>query len=40
MSQWKEITPEEITKNPFRLIGKDWALVTAGNQEKVNTMTI
>lgn len=40
MSNWKKIVPEEITKNPFQLIGKDWALVTAGNQEKVNTMTI
>lgn len=26
--------------NPFEKIGKEWALVTAGNQDKVNTMTI
>lgn len=35
-----EITPNEITKNPFDLIGKDWALVTAGTKQKCNTMTI
>lgn len=40
MSQWKTITPEELTQNPFSLIGKDWGLVTAGSTEKVNTMTI
>ena len=40
MSQWKTVTPEELTQNPFSLIGKDWGLVTAGSTEKVNTMTI
>ena len=39
MAQWKEITPNEITKDPFSLIGKDWMLVTAGDKEKANTMT-
>ena len=34
------ITPEEISENIFKLIGKDWALVTAGNTEKSNTMTV
>ncbi len=34
------ITPEEISENIFKLIGKDWALVTAGNEEKSNTMTV
>ncbi len=34
------IKPEEITENPFKLIGKDWALVTAGDKKKLNTMTI
>ena len=37
---FKTITPEEITENIFKLIGKDWALVTAGNTEKSNPMTI
>lgn len=35
-----EIDPKEITENPFKLIGSDWALVTAGTKEKLNTMTI
>ena len=26
--------------NPFKLIGKDWALVTAGSKQKYNTMTV
>lgn len=25
--------------NPFNMIGKDWFLITAGTEEKVNTMT-
>lgn len=37
---FKAITPEEISENIFKLIGKDWALVTAGNKEKSNPMTI
>ena len=40
MSDWKTITPEQLTQNPFSLIGKDWGLVTAGTTEKVNTMTV
>ena len=35
-----EITPNEITESPFKLIGKDWALVTAGSESKFNTMTV
>ena len=26
-----------IEINPFKLIGKDWGLVTAGNKQKYNT---
>ncbi len=40
MSIFKEINPSSITDNPFDLIGKDWALVTCGDREKFNTMTI
>ena len=29
-----------IEFNPFTKIGKEWALVTAGNKEKANTMTV
>lgn len=39
MNEYKIISPELLRKNPFQLIGKDWMLVTAGNEEKVNTMT-
>ena len=40
MANWKSIKPEELTGNTFSMIGKDWALVTAGTKEKVNTMTV
>ena len=40
MANWKSITPEQLTGNTFSMIGKDWALVTAGTTEKVNTMTV
>ena len=39
MKKFKEIKPEELEFNPFRLIGKDWMLITAGTEEKFNTMT-
>lgn len=34
-----EIKAEEVKENPFDLIGKQWMLITAGNEEKCNTMT-
>lgn len=40
MAKFKEISASEITQNIFDLIGKDWALVTSGNADKFNTMTI
>ena len=39
MFNFKEISPNEIRDNPFKLIGKDWMLVTAGDKSKFNTMT-
>lgn len=39
MSNWKTISPEALTDNPFHLIGKEWMLVTAKKGEQVNTMT-
>lgn len=36
---FKEVKVEELTVNPFTTIGKDWLLITAGNEEKCNTMT-
>ncbi len=36
---FKEISPELIIDNPFKLIGSNWMLITAGNRESFNTMT-
>jgi len=36
---FKEVKPESLTDNPFRLIGSDWMLITAGTPERFNTMT-
>ena len=38
-ADWQELDPEAIEDNPFRLIGSDWMLVTAGDMGKWNTMT-
>ena len=35
----KSIKPEELQKNTFSMIGKEWLLVTACKEGKVNTMT-
>ncbi len=34
-----EIKPEELKDNPFQLIGKDWMLITAEKDSRVNMMT-
>ena len=34
-----ETRPEDIGHNPFKLIGADWMLITAGTKESYNTMT-
>ncbi len=39
MQQFKAIKPTEITDNVFKLLDKDWMLVTAGTLEDFNTMT-
>lgn len=39
MSEFKTIPAEELTKNPFKMIGKDWMLIAAANGEKTNAMT-
>lgn len=31
--------PEAITRNPFRMIGTDWMLVSAGDRTAYNTLT-
>lgn len=39
MRNFIEIRPDELDKSPFKLIGKDWMLITAKKDDKVNTMT-
>ena len=39
VKMFKEIQPENIGDNAFKLIGKDWMLITAGNPKSFNTMT-
>ncbi|MBR5543001.1 MAG: flavin reductase [Oscillospiraceae bacterium] len=39
MNGFKQITPEELSDNFFRLIAKDWTLITAGKPENYNMMT-
>ncbi|HUK99619.1 MAG TPA: flavin reductase family protein [Nitrospirota bacterium] len=36
---FKESKPELLMENPFKLIGTDWMLITAGTPESFNTMT-
>ena len=36
---FQEIKPEELTKNPFQMIGKEWLLVAAEKEGKINAMT-
>ncbi|HOW97540.1 MAG TPA: flavin reductase [Kiritimatiellia bacterium] len=35
----QELRIEDFQENPFRLIGQQWMLITAGTREKFNTMT-
>ena len=39
MCKFNEIKPEQLEQSPFKLIGKDWMLITAEKNGKVNTMT-
>ncbi|MCD7929167.1 MAG: flavin reductase family protein [Clostridiales bacterium] len=36
---FQKIDPKELTQNPFSLIGDQWMLITAGDEQSVNTMT-
>lgn len=38
--EFKEIDIRELKDSPVKLIGDDWALITAGSSEKWNTMTV
>jgi flavin reductase (DIM6/NTAB) family NADH-FMN oxidoreductase RutF len=39
MQDFKTIKPAELTDNVFKLIDKEWMLVTAGTLDNYNTMT-
>jgi flavin reductase (DIM6/NTAB) family NADH-FMN oxidoreductase RutF len=39
MSEFIEIRPEEFNQSPFRMIGRDWMLITAEHDSKINAMT-
>lgn len=39
MNQFREIQPQQLQRNPFYMIGKEWMLVTAEQGGKANTMT-
>lgn len=36
---YREISPKELSENPFSMIGDRWMLITAGDAQKANTMT-
>ena len=40
MSGFKEITIKDLKFNPFTMINHEWMLLTAGNTQKCNTMTV
>ena len=43
MKDWKDIfkqvKPEDLSENPFQMIGKEWFLISAGRAERFNMMT-
>ena len=36
---FEKIRPEEMSGNPFEVRGKDWFLISAGSEQKLNMMT-
>lgn len=38
-TRFQTLDPEVVQDNVFKLIGKDWMLITAGIRESFNTMT-
>ena len=40
MSGFREIAPKDMKFNPFTMINDEWMLLTAGNEQKCNTMTV
>ena len=40
LSLYNEVKPFEMTMNPFKVINKDWLLLTSGDENKCNSMTL
>jgi flavin reductase (DIM6/NTAB) family NADH-FMN oxidoreductase RutF len=40
MDEFREIALKDMKFNPFSMIGDEWMLLTAGNEQKCNTMTV
>ena len=36
---FKEVDVKDLDFNPFKKIGDEWMLITAGDEKKFNTMT-
>ena len=36
---FKQVKIEDLQLNPWQTIGQDWLLVTAGDEQRANTMT-
>lgn len=39
MNGFKSVNPEQLSDNMFKLIAKDWTLITAGDTDNYNMMT-
>ncbi len=39
MHSFQDFDFDQLEINPFKMIGKDWMLITAGDEKKANTMT-
>ena len=39
MGKFREVSPDKLKTDPFTAIGRDWMLIGAGTQERVNAMT-
>ncbi len=39
MKKFTEISPNDLNESAFRMIGKEWMLITAGSMDEWNTMT-
>lgn len=40
LKHYKEVKIENVKENPFEFYHKNWALITAGDEKKCNSMTI